>query len=174
MKWFFLDAETDGLYGPFLSAAALVTDDTGREIEHLYASRPVREEDIASEWVRKNVLPHLRNAEAVSVSENELLETVWSFWMKHRDGAYCVADVGFPVEARLFSECVRHDPAGREFLAPFPLLDLGTLLVSSGIFWDAPRQELSGLALAPHDPLNDVRLAAACWFRYRGNARRNE
>ena len=163
--YFFLDAETDGLFGRFLSAAVLVTDNEGCEIEHLYSALPVTADDVTSEWVRENVIPHIGMAEKIVDSEYELLEEVWTLWMKYRDTAYCVADVGFPVEARLLSECVQHDLSAREFLAPFPLLDLSTLLQARGIPWDASRQDLSGLKLVSHDPLNDVRLTAACWFR---------
>jgi hypothetical protein len=34
MNYFFVDAETDGLYGSFLSVAVLITDNTGKELEH--------------------------------------------------------------------------------------------------------------------------------------------
>ena len=165
---FFLDAETDGLYGRFLSAAVLVTDSAGTEIEHLYAACAVAKEEISSEWVLENVFPHLCKAEIIVDSEYEMLERIWALWMKYRERAVCIADVGFPVEARLLSECVRHDLSAREFLAPFPLLDLSTMLLAHGMPWNESRRSLSGLDVAAHDPLNDVRLAAACWFRIFG------
>ena len=121
-----------------------------------------------SEWVREYVFPHLNKAETAAGSEYELIESVWTLWMKYRESAYCVADAGFPVEARLLSECVRHDSSVRECLAPFPLLDLCTALPAHGIPWDVSRQSFSGLEIVSHDPLNDVRLTAACWFRLFG------
>ena len=163
--YLFVDAETDGLYGPFLSVAALVTNDAGAELDRFYKAVRVELDSIRSAWVAENVYPFLSGAEELVTDESSLLEAFWSFWMRYREHALCVADVQTPVEARLFDRCIRMDPAVRNLLGPFPFFDLSTLLLARGIDWDADRKALSGLSLPQHNALNDVRITAAIWHK---------
>lgn len=165
MNWFFVDTECDGLYGPFLSVAALVTTSTGRELDRFYGAVTPDPDELRSPWVRENVLPFLGRAERRFDSEEALLEAFWQFWMAHRETARCVADVGVPVEARLFARCVQKNLEERTFLAPYPLFDLSTLLESRGLDWKGDRQALSGLTLSPHDAMDDVRMLAEIWLQ---------
>ena len=66
MKKFFVDAESDGLYGAFLSIAAMVTDDAGAELDRFYASVNISCEQIHSEWVKENVYPEIQRKNASS------------------------------------------------------------------------------------------------------------
>lgn len=168
MNYFFVDAETDGLYGTFLSIAVAVSDKNGILLDRFYGRIDIDRDQLQSEWVKRNVFDSLSNAEKVYASEYELLEAVWDLWMKHRETAYAVADVMHPVESRLFTECVRHDEKNREFLGPFPLLDLSTLLMTRGVDWNADRNELSGMALTRHDAMDDVLMLKENWFRHMG------
>ena len=163
MKRFFVDAETDGLYGRFLSVAALATDEEGKEIDRFYGACHITAEQLSSAWTVENVLPHLQYAECFFEDEYSLLEAFWAFWIAHREGAACIAYVPYPVESRLFTACVMHDRAYREFLGPFPLYDLATLLVARGFDYDVDMPTLSGITCAPHDAMNDVRMMAAVW-----------
>ena len=163
MKKFFVDAESDGLYGAFLSVAAMVTDENGAELERFYASLNILPEQIASEWVKEHVYPDLKNAEMFFDTEAEMLEAFWLFWMKYREEAMCIAYVQYPVEARLVSRCVMKNEAERAFLGPFPLYDLSTLLLAKGFSFDVDMQAFSGLNLPSHDAMNDVRMMAAVW-----------
>ena len=165
MKRFFVDAESDGLYGAFLSVAAMVTDDAGAELDCFYASVNISCEQIHSEWVKENVYPDLKNAEAFFDTEAELLDAFWSFWMKHREDSACIAYVQYPVECRLFTRCVMKNEMERAFLGPFPLYDLSTLLAARGFPFNPDMQALSGLNLRAHDAMNDVRMMAAVWNR---------
>ena len=160
---FFVDAESDGLYGKFLSVAALVTDRDGNELDRFYGAVRVTVEDIRSEWVRENVFPYLTNAEFIFECENAMLEAFWEFWLKHRESADCVSYVPYPVESRLFISCVTQNTDERQFLAPFPLYDLATVLELRGCNYDSDMQTLSGLDLVSHDAMNDVRIAASVW-----------
>lgn len=163
MNTFFVDAETDGLYGRFLSVAAVVTDESNRELDRFYASVNVDADELETEWVVENVYPHLKNADTFFDSEYEMLETFWTFWMKHRENSRCVSYVQYPVECRLFSTCVMHKMAERTFSAPFPLYDLSTLLFERGLDFDANMQKLSGLDVSSHDAMNDVIMMAKVW-----------
>ena len=159
---FFVDAETDGLYGPFLSVAAIVTDGSAIK-DRFYAALEVKIDQIESSWVRENVFAHLKNAELYFKSENEMLEAFWDFWIKHRSTAEAIAYVPFPVESRLFERCVRLDVHNREFFGPFPLYDLASVIVSRGFDSDIDMPTFSGLNLPPHDAMNDVLMEAAVW-----------
>lgn len=163
----FVDAETNGLYGSFLSVAALVTDEEGRELEHFYAERVLDPGERLTPWVIEHVLPQLGAAELTAPTEEALLEAFWAFWLRHRETAECVAYVQYPVEARLFSACVLRAPQEREFQGPFPLYDLSTLLAMHGLGVNADLQTLTGLDLPSHHALNDVKLAAAAWIKLR-------
>ena len=163
MNRFYVDAECDGLYGAFLSVAAMVTDENGRELDRFYVSVRANESDIQTDWVREHVLPYLANADEIVNTEDELLDSFWEFWMKHREDAVCIAYVQYPVEARLFSQCVMKAPEERTFLGPYPLYDLSTLLVARGLDPDQNMAELSGMELTEHDAMNDVRMTAKVW-----------
>lgn len=165
MKRFFVDAESDGLYGAFLSVAAMVTDEAGAEFDRFYAAVRIPRDRIGSQWVRENVYPDLKNAETFFDTESEMLEAFWNFWMKHRADSVCISYVQYPVECRLFARCVAVNEAERVFLGPFPLYDLSTLLVARGYPFNADMQTLSGLNLKSHDAMNDVRMMAAVWNR---------
>ena len=166
MHLFIVDAETDGLYGGFLSVAALVTGEDGTEIDHFYGAVDVSKEEISSRWVRDNVYPMLTFAEKHFASEHELLEAFWLFWIKYREEAVCIADVGYPVEARLFMRCVMNDEKNREFLGPYPLIDLSSILLASGVDPNMDRQILAEVPLVRHDAMNDVRMTLSIWLKY--------
>ncbi len=162
-RFFFVDAESDGLYGKFLSIAVLVTDKNGTELDSFYGAVKVNADDISSEWVKENVYPYLKNASVFYDSEADMLEAFWLFWLKHMEDADCVSYVPYPVESRLFNSCVNEKTEERQFLAPFPLYDLATVLELKGYHYDSDMQALSGLDLSSHDAMNDVRMAAEVW-----------
>lgn len=169
MKHFFVDAETDGLYGRFLSVAVLVVDEKGVELDCFYAAVCVKEEDITTPWVRDKVYPFLKNADVFYENESDLLESFWSFWLEHRENSVCIAYVEYPVETRLFSTCVMHNLEERAFLGPFPLYDLSTLLVARGYDFNADLTTISDLDLVSHDALNDVKMMADVWQKLYNN-----
>ena len=160
---FIVDAETDGLYGTFLSIAVLVTDENGTEQDHFYGALRISADNLNSKWVKENVYPSLGNAERMYDTEQELLNAFWDCWMKYREKCICIADVPYPVEARLFMRCVMNNLTEREFLGPYPLFDLSSVLAAVGIDPDADRKELACLNLVRHDAMDDVRMTEAIW-----------
>lgn len=163
MNRFFVDAETDGLYGSFLSVAAMVTDENGAEIDRFYAAVDISFEQIETEWVKENVYPYLKNADIRFDTEEEMLDSFWDFWMKHRQTSVCIAYVQYPVESRLFERCVMKNSTERAFWGPFPIYDLATLLDAKGLDFNADMQKLSALDLAAHDAMSDVKMMAEVW-----------
>lgn len=165
-KLFFIDAEADGLYGGFISAAIVITTANCLELERYYYGICQENLQVQEPWVRENVLP-VMGCYTPCEDEEELLERVWALWEKHRENAYAVGDVIYPVEARLFSECVRRDRHKRASLAPFPLLDLSAMLYAKGISPLEERRKLAGDA-GPgrrHNALEDVLMSIAVYKR---------
>lgn len=160
-KLVFVDAETDGLYGTFLTVGMKVTDEKGYEIDRAYYGIKRENMHVTQAWVQENVIPILGEYEPCE-SEEELLEKAWGFWMKHREDAYAVADVPYPVEFRLFEKCVEKNPQERAFLAPFPLLDLASVLWANGIDPLADRIDLleEDTQTKQHNAYADVEMSA--------------
>lgn len=151
---FFIDAETDGLYGGFLTAAILVADSSGRELEHHYLGIRRENMTVTNPWVQEHVVPILGDYTPVE-DEAALLEAVWQIWLRHRETAYAIGNVISPVEARLFARCVERDPEARMFLAPFPLLDLASVLFGLGL--DPLSDPIPESAALTHNALADIR-----------------
>lgn len=156
-KLFFIDAETDGLYGAFISAAIVITAEDGREVERFYYGIHQKNLQVDDPWVRENVLPVMGDYTPCE-NEDELLERIWKIWEKYRSDSYVIGDVIYPVEARLFMECVSHDKSRRKYKAPYPLLDLSSILYAKGIDPLEEREKLSGTmgSAGKHNALRDV------------------
>lgn len=166
-KLLFIDAETDGLYGAILTAAMVAADKNGTEIERAYYGIAREHMVVTDPWVKEHVLPILGEYETCR-DETELLEKVWAFWLRYQDDAYVIADVTYPVECRLFETCVRHNPAERIWKAPFPLMDLSSMLYAKGI---EPLTDRSGLLGdnrngTCHNALDDAIAALEIWKNY--------
>lgn len=163
-KLVFVDAETDGLYGSFLTVGLAAMDMEGNIIERAYYG--IRRENlrVTDVWTRENVLPVLGDYEACE-NEDELLEKAWTFWMRYQQEAYAVADVVSPVEARLFMQCVQKNETMRKWQAPFPLLDLASMLMAAGYDPLIDRNRLLGRTAASekHNALYDALTAAEIW-----------
>lgn len=161
MKRLIVDAETDGLYGRFLTVALLVTDEEGVELDVFYGGVAPHIQQVETEWVKEHVLPLLGDYEVFD-SQEALFEAVWFFWNRYRDEVRCFADVPCPVEARLFRTMVEQDLSVRNFQAPFPLLDLASMLYARGYNPLIDRRTLVGMEGVPlHNALLDARLTNA-------------
>ncbi|KIR01290.1 hypothetical protein P261_00104 [Lachnospiraceae bacterium TWA4] len=158
----FLDAECDGLYGRFISVAMVVIDNNGHEVDRMYKGIKKNQllNSVESLWVRENVLPVMKEYDEVD-NENELIEAVWAFWMNYQKDAYMIVDVGYPVEARLLMNCVQNDPKTRIMQAPFPLLDLSSMLYAKRQDPLMDRSRFSKDVL--HNPLTDVDISIKIW-----------
>jgi hypothetical protein len=171
MNYFFVDAETDGLYGDIIAVGVVVINEKGIEIDRFGGKiKGLSTEMIKDEWVKENVLPFLDNSLSDFQDLNLLLDEFWLFWMKHRETSICIADVQYPVEAGLFRKCVEKDLKARIFQGPFPLLDLSTLLFAKGIDPLTDRFKLCGIQekqeLRQHNPIEDAKLVSILWRKY--------
>lgn len=157
---FFIDAESDGLYGSFLTVGIYVLSDTGEEVERAYYGIRRDHMHVTEPWVEEHVLPILGEYEECE-DEEELLEKVWKLWEKYQGDAYAIADVPYPVECRLFEQCVQKDLQGRMHLAPFPLLDVSSILWANGMNPLVNRTDLlKNVPGEQHNALTDAVLSA--------------
>lgn len=165
--YLFVDAETNGLYGTFLSVAMILTDSEGNKLESCYVGRKEPEKLVTNSWVRENVLPYMGTYEEYD-NEESLLERAWSFWKKHAENTYVITDIMHPIESRLFSLCVISDKASREFQGPFPMLDLSSMLYAIGIDPLKAREELAEPEEKGriHNALYDAAMTLAVWKKY--------
>ena len=172
MGTLFVDAETNGLYGTFLSIAAILLDDNGQESDSFYGTLRDPEKYVSSEWVKENVLPFLGNTvrsdDDFYNSESDLIESFFSFYLSH-PGCDVIADVPHPVESRLFIKAVSFDLKTREFQAPFPLMDLSSMLYANGYSPHIERRSLVDCSdLKLHNALDDVRMSIRVWRKLKG------
>lgn len=166
----FIDAESDGLYGPFISVAMILTDFHGNELKRYYWGIDREKLQAEDAWVRENVIPKMGDYEACE-DEAGLLEKVWEVWEENRDTAYALADVGVPVEARLFERCVARDPEDRKMKAPFPMLDLSGILWAKGFDPLIDKHVLLGEEENPtgqHNALYDIEQTVKAYRRVMG------
>lgn len=170
MKFIFIDAETDGLYGAFLTVGLVAADESGKILEKAYYGIKKEHMLLTDAWTRENVWPVLADYE-VCEDEDELLEKVWAFWMQYREEAYAVADVMYPVESRLLMKCVMKNEAERKYLGPFPMLDLSSMLMAAGYDPRVNRVELLDedekkvMMGRIHNALNDAEMTATIWYK---------
>jgi hypothetical protein len=164
MKIFSVDAETDGLYGKAFAIAAVVYEN-GVEIAR-FTSR-ISSETVRDAWVQENVLPAVAHLPVTHPDSIAMEEAFWRFWTEHQSGATAIAHIGAPVETGLFRRCVERD-ASRTFQGPFPLHEVGTMLMAMGedpssVDAYVLRHGLEVPGGSPHDPLYDADVAARVW-----------
>jgi hypothetical protein len=153
------DVESIGLHGEGFAVAYVVVDRNGhRHAEGLLACPPAsaRGRREGHRWVEDNV-PALG---AVHRSPESLRTAFWGLFLSwHELGALLVADCGWPVEARFLAQCVDDDLACREWLGPYPLHDLASILLAKG---KDPLEKRTRLTdeLPEHNPLADARQSA--------------
>lgn len=160
MKIFSVDAETDGLYGEVWAIGATVLE-AGKPIRHRFGAQ-IDRAVVTDEWTRTNVVPVVDLPRFSS--REDLLNGFWAFWLTHKSGADCIADVGDPVESGLFRACVELDIEARRWEGPYPRHELATALLMAGVDPDVDRRVFCGRSdLVPHDPVDDSLASALCW-----------
>lgn len=149
-----------------MTIGVIVADESGMEIDSLYIGRKFDQNEIKTQWVRENVIPVMGEYQEVE-TERKLLEHFWSFWMKYHENSYCIADVPFPVEYRLFERCVEAETEFRQWDAPYPLLDLSSILYAADIDPLEPRKDLIREKKEMHNALEDVKTSLEIWKEIR-------
>ncbi len=162
------DVESYGLYGEAFAVGVVVIDrETGEERQSFFAACPVEEtvgfvEDSPThQWLKENVLVHLQAP--THMTPREVRQAFWKFYQcfDHKTTRFC-ADCGSPVEANFLRQCVLDNVENRNYSAPYPLHELGTLLLVNGkdpvgCFPRLPSE------LPAHHPVCDARQSARIW-----------
>lgn len=163
MAVFSIDVETMGLYGECFAVGVSVIDNIGSEIEAIYL-RADHSGYPPNQWIEENVIPHLDPVNCSSV--RELRDKFWAFYLRCKQtypDLIIIGDCSSPCESGFFRQCVMDNIAERQWVAPYPLHELGTLLLAGGenpigTFERKPNE------LPKHHPLADARQSARLWF----------
>ena len=160
-KYFFVfDVESVGLHGDVFSYGYVVVENASqmKVVDHgsLSAGRSDAQGTSADhEWISANVPPCRR----VICSATALRNTFWVEWVRWRaQGAVMVADCPWPVEARFLQACIDDEPT-RQAEAPYPLIDVASVLLAAGMDPIASYDRLPS-ELPKHDPVADAMQSA--------------
>lgn len=151
--YFCFDAETDGLYGEAFAIAAVVMDEDGELRASFSGKADVNA--VATPWVQEHVLPFIDDLPDYP-DRVALREAFWAFWLQYRESCLCLADVHYPVESQLMRQCVEADLSSRQWLGPFPLIDVASVFAAHGFDPLTDRQAFSGFGGRPHHPKDDA------------------
>lgn len=162
------DVESVGLHGEGYAVAWTVQSRKGeeREIGIAFCHPQEAAGDVDGQaWAMRNVWPHLLyHAERANLCDRprDVRAAFWDAWKRHRESATLIADCAWPVEARFFAQCIDDDPKEREANGPYPIHELGTLLLCAGLdpIGRFPRIDNE---LPIHHPLCDARQSARVW-----------
>jgi len=142
------DVESNGLHGQPFALGAVLLDSDGQLIDQLELRCPI-EGDI-DPWDAEHVIPQLDGMIEHCPTFSDFLEHFWRWFQDHKDGALIFADFGYPVETGLLHMCQRQKLEERAWKGPYPLHDLGTLLLAKGYDPDINRVELATQLTSDH------------------------
>ena len=133
-KYFVFDCKTDGAFGQTLSICATVYDESlSKSQNSFYGVLDTTETNIHNDDAKTKIFPHIKDESNKFASAEELLEEFWQFWKNNRAGCYCITNNPFPVGANVLRKCVEIDVTSREKYAPFPLIDLYSMLFAKNM-----------------------------------------
>ena len=154
MYIFCFDVESDGLYGEGFAYGAVVYDGQGVEID---ACQLGCLKDIQNDWVKENCLPHLADL-PMADSRRQVRSSFWQFYLKWKEKCHIFADVAYPVDAQFLRLCAQENNGIWD--APFPLLDVASVMFACGEDPLADGAAYTGIAGDAHQPLYDARVSA--------------
>lgn len=163
MKLIAFDCESNGLHGEVFAIGAVCLDDQADNSSFSFTFEGIAPiPDPLDTWVVDNVLPHLRDT-MVYESTLALRNAFWAWLQANKQNALIVADFGVPVEAGLLAQCQKDDPS-RTWDHPYPLHELGTMLLAAGDDPDVDRHKyVNSRQWQKHNPLHDAWVVVTCW-----------
>jgi hypothetical protein len=154
------DVESTSLYGRGFAVGAIVCNIFGEEIDS-FELMSTNDALFANDWVKNNVLPCLTEIPTCNTGK-ELRTRFFDFYMKHRDTCDVWSDCNFPVETNFLREVVKDDEQGRQWVMPYPLKDISTIVPI-----DIDRAVSCPLKnLRKHNPIDDCRASYYHLFTY--------
>lgn len=165
--YFVFDVESVGLHGEGFTVGWVVVSTTHEKpIETARLACPMEKaagDDAGRLWVEHNC-PLFEATHATPKEMRADFWKAWRAWAGSHD-ALMVADCAWPVEARFLLDCIRDDQSERQWNGPYPLLDLSSILLASGLD-PAGRYERQPDELPEHDPLCDARQTARLFLKH--------
>jgi len=167
---FSFDIESNGLYGEGFAVGVVIIDvQSGRIINEF--SGIVDSYKVTDSFVKENIIKHLREMPKYP-SVHSLRDAFWKFYMKYRtdeerqsrDVVFLV-DNGVPVEGNFLRDCVLDDQRNRKFKAPFPLIDLATVLMMNDYENHLNRRAFSDCPGRKHHPLDDAAASGLTFWK---------
>lgn len=159
--FFVFDVESVGLHGQGFYVGVVVIEESGHVLD-CFSCGCLSDDALGSsfesrEWVSKNVPPLPSSPLSGPRAVRDLFWKYWTHWKEK--GAVMAADCAWPVEARFLLECVDDELKAREWSGPYPLIDIGSVLLAAGV---DPLKKFHRLPeeLPEHNPLADARQSA--------------
>jgi len=161
-----IDAESNGLHGEVFAVGAVVLTLDGKIESRFYGRAPTP--DKLDPWVARHVVPSLdvTGCGATYADAKCMRDAFWEWFLGRKSVCLVVADCGWPVEAGLFSECVRDAPR-RSGEGPYPLHEVATLLLAAGmdplgVYDELCPKDDTFSKLPRHHPVRDALQSAGC------------
>lgn len=142
MKFLIIDVESAGLYGDgFAIAYVLINRDGLRLKEGVFFTQIEYAKGLCRnlQWVKEYVkldFDRFNNAEISRLpSIHDVRNQFWSLWCELKNkypDIYLAGDCIFPVEANFLRDCVMIDDSSRQWNAPYPIIEISTLLLACG------------------------------------------
>lgn len=162
MLWMVFDVESVGLHGEGFAVGWVLVDDRGNEHASGEYGCPVefaeKQDDSSLAWVREHCQCITNCARPRDVRD--------AFWDAYEGYFYGIpgrkvllaADVPWPVEANFLCKVFTDDPRRRD-RAPYPLLDIASVRLASGLDPLATERRFDDERPA-HNPRSDARQSA--------------
>ncbi len=162
------DLETNGLHGQAFAIGAVVMSADGKIHDEFTARCKVNDE--MDEWVKGNVLPSITDMAITHGDYVSMREAFWRWYTKTEPNVdYVLVSNGYPVEYRFLLDCQEADLDERYWQHPFPVIDLSSVLLTSGHLVESNKRKLvaevsAGQNFKPHNPLHDAKMTALVAF----------
>jgi len=155
-----IDVESVGLHGTAFAVAGMLLNWEGVGWTFTYACHPDKASGADSDrkWVMENVPKLDYNCD----NPREVRDLFWDMWIdtkKKYQNVIMAAECSWPVEARFLNSCIDDDKELRNWLGPYPLHDISSIMLAVGM---DPMNNYRRLKdeKPEHHPLSDVKLSA--------------
>jgi len=165
---FSIDVETDDLYGDTFAWGVSVWDMGTKEIVRTVGGFAELDR-VVSPWCNANIVPPIseqfRGDFVKFNTRKEMRDAFWTLYMQYRESSIILADFQYPCESGFFTKCVLDNLKEREWLGPYPIIDLGTVLACADFDPDLDRFKFTNCNnLVKHNPIHDTITAAKTYF----------
>lgn len=166
--FFVIDCESVGLFGESFAVGYVLCDRNANRLDEGIIATQVDYAFGLSEnyqWIKENVKLDWNSIQTGVQAHRlknltEVREHFWQVWtLAKQKGAKMAADCLFPVEALFLADTVKQDTYQRQWNAPYPFIEISTLLIACGLDPVAAFDRLED-ELPQHNPLMDARQSA--------------